>query len=160
MENALVSLILIAVAIVGILTIFQIQLSSQDTIIQDWQKMNERMEEQQRTQITAISASVENMGATVAVTLENDGSIKVADYEKWDVILQYNNGAQVSWYPYGNGQNEWTKMIVDVMETEIFNPGEEMTIHISVWPFVENGSNNMVTIACPNGSTATTVFTY
>ena len=108
-------------------------------------------------------------GAMVEVMLRNDGDTKLADFDQWDVILQYtaDDGSHTAWYPYvepaffGLWQNKWTyhSILSDAFDPDILNPGEEVVIRVSVLPAVATGTTNQVVIATPNGIAASTVFT-
>ena len=102
------------------------------------------------------------------VTLKNEGNTKLADFDRWDVILQCESG-DVQWYPYGAGDNTWgvggiyldySEGTGEVFDLNILNPGEEMVIWVSISPAVGSPTINTATIATPNGISASTVFTH
>lgn len=166
MDTAITGLIVIAVLLLAVTTISERYFSAQDTILESWQEMEERMSERARTRLSPVGAETKPGGGTVEVTLRNEGEVKLADFEQWDVILQYHgdDGCHVEWYPFG----EWTvegiyldasETITETFEPNILNPGEEAVIWISVSPPVFVSSTNMATVATPNGITASAVFT-
>jgi hypothetical protein len=165
METAIAALIIIALIIFGLLTLFERALSAQDTIQQSWQEMEARLEEQSRTDLTPIGGETRVVGNDlVQITLRNDGDTKLANFEQWDVILQYTAGGNpvTEWYSWGPGVNQWTELIDagdDVFDPGILNPGERVMIQVWVSPSVTVSSTNWANISTPNGVNVSTVFT-
>ncbi len=168
METAITGLIVITVLLLAILNLSHSFLSSQDAVLESWREMEERLGERARTDISPLEATTNPLGDTVEVTLKNEGDTKLADFDQWDVILQYESG-DVQWYPYGAGDNTWGKKGIyldysegtgEVFDLNILNPGEEMVIWVSVSPAVGSPTTNLATIATPNGISASTVFTH
>jgi len=167
METAITVLLIVGVLIAGILGLVQTAISTQSNVSQSTNVMQTRLDDHARTNILPVSAIADPvLGNWVDVTLRNTGTSKLANFEQWDVILQYTDALDVlhvSWYPYPTG---WTKQIYqtaptvpEVFDPGIFNPGEEMTIRVIVPVTVKSPSTNRATIATPNGVTAATVFT-
>ncbi|MBI5034474.1 MAG: hypothetical protein HZB51_28460 [Chloroflexi bacterium] len=170
METVISALIVIALLVLTVMGLAQASLSAQATIAQSSSAMQERIGEQARTGITPLSAQAAPLGApgtTVQLTLKNSGSLKLSDFSKWDVILQYSDGAsnQVKWFP---GSDSWSSAIYlsaatltpEVYEPGILNPSEEMIATLTVSPAVGVGTTNLAVISTPNGIVATTVFTH
>lgn len=168
METAITVLIIVGVLVVGILGLTERSISLQNTVSQSTYVMQSRMDERARTNITPLNAQADPvLGAWVEVTVRNGGTNKLANFEKWDVILDYTDAFGVSrteWFPYAIG---WTKQIYqtaptmpEVFDPDILNPGEEMTIRVNLNVAVKEGSTNQITIATPSGITASTVFTH
>jgi archaellum component FlaF (FlaF/FlaG flagellin family) len=163
MDTAIAGLIVITILVLAMLTLFHSFLSAQDTISASWQQMTKRMEERARTDLSPVGAETTPLGNAVEITLSNEGDTKLADFEQWDVILQYTDSdghATTTWCSFGSGQNQWTKTIDELFEPGILNPGEEMVIEALVSPAVGSPSTNTATVATPNGITATAVFTH
>ena len=162
MDTALSGLIIIMILLLAVITLSYSFLSTQEAVVDSWQEMEERMEERVRTDLLPIGAVPSSGGAYVYVTLRNEGSTKLTDFDQWDVIVQYDSTGDgncdvVDWFSY---YGEWSEDIGDIFEPGIFNPGELMTITIGVSPEVTlTTTNNRVIIATPNGITARTVFT-
>ena len=167
MENAITGLIVITVLLLAILTLSYSFLSSQDTILESWREMEERLGERARTDISALEARTYDPGSTVEIILRNEGNTKLADFDQWDVILQYQSG-DAQWYPNGSGANTWgwgiyldySESTGEIFDKDILNPGEEMVIQIWVSPSVGQPTTNTAIIATPNGISASTFFTY
>lgn len=170
METVITTVIVIALVVLAIVGLSQISISAQSAIAQSTGLMQERVGDRARTNITSLSAQTTPPGDCVQLTLKNNGSTKLADFNQWDVILQYSDGVnnQARWYSYGNALNQWTQQIyltasppvAEVVEPGIFDPGEEMVVTINVSPPVGAGTTNLAVVATPNGITASTVFTH
>jgi hypothetical protein len=168
METAITVLIIMGVLVVGLLGLVQHTISTQNAVSQASYTMQTRLDDRTRTEITALSASADPvLGSWVELTLKNTGTNKLANYDKWDVILQYTDafGApHTQWYPYSTS---WTKQIYqsaptvpEAFEPGILNPNEEMVIHVTLTFAVKTGTTNLVTVGTQNGITASSVFTH
>jgi len=170
MDTAITALVVITLLLLVGLTISEQYFLAQDIVSEAWRGMEARMEEQARTDLSPVGATTISGGSIVEVTLRNDGDTRLADFNQWDVILQYrgfDGGYYATWYPFGAGQSQWSVYNIfldapdapEVFEPGILNPGEEIVIWVSVSPAVGEGTTNMVTVATPNGISASTVFT-
>ncbi len=167
MENAISGLIIIGVLVLALLGLTESSLSTQAALAETTRLMQTRTLDQARTDITPLSATTSILGDTVDITLKNTGHTKLADFAHWDVILQYTDtfGAEHSeWYPYAT---KWMKQIyltapssLEVIEPNIFNPGEEMVIEVPVAFTIGSGTTNVAAISTPNGVTATAIFNH
>jgi hypothetical protein len=168
METALTGLIVLTVLLLAVLTIGQTYLATQDAVMESWRGMEERLGERARTDLTPVSAETTGDGTIVRLTLSNGGDTKVADFDRWDVIVQYHQvdgGYAQEWLRYDEfgGANRWTvnydEGTMAVFEPRVFNSGEQMVIQLTLDPAVAMTSTNLVTVAAPNGISASTVFT-
>jgi archaellum component FlaF (FlaF/FlaG flagellin family) len=166
METAITALIIIAVLMLSIFALAERSLNAQATIAESTRQLQERAGERARTNLMPIGAKTTDSGNHVEVTLRNTGGTKLADFNQWDVILQYTdvaNGYHVEWY----SSDKWTEQIylttlplaAEVFEPGILNPGEEMVMTINVSPGVRAGTANLATLVTPNGIRASAVFT-
>lgn len=167
MENALTGLIVITLLLLVAFTIGQAYLTTQSAILESWQGMEERMGDRFRTKLSPLQAEVSVGGYSVEVTLQNDGNTKLADFERWDVIVQYHEvggGYIQRWLPYDElgGDNSWlvdfSAGSMNTIEPRILNPGEQMIIRITLNPAVAMGTANWITAAAPNGISASIAF--
>ena len=174
METAVVSIICIALIVVGGMTMSQSFLSSTDSTALAVEEISNRDGEIMRTELTLLTADVLSGGHALEVALRNDGQTKLASFSKWDVIVQYHDAIgsyQVKWLPYTDnetlGNNQWTKKGIyldadsetaEVFEPGILNPGEEMVIKAKLSPSVGEETTNMVVVSTPNGIPASTSF--
>jgi archaellum component FlaF (FlaF/FlaG flagellin family) len=168
MENALTGLIVTTILLLVVLTMGQTYLATQSAILESWREMEERLGERARTDLSVVSTETSVGGSSVDVTLQNDGDTKLADFERWDVIVQYHEvggGYLQRWLPYDElgSDNSWLVNFsagsMGSVEPRILNPGEQMVIQITLDPAVAMTTTNWVTVATPNGISASAVFT-
>jgi hypothetical protein len=170
METVITTIIIVGVLVLAIVGLAQSSLSAQTSIAQSSGAMQERAGDRARTNLLSLYGRTTPLGDYVELTLRNSGSTKLSNFNQWDVVLQYSDGAstQVKWYPYGSAVNQWNQQIyltasppvAEVFEPGIFNPGEEMVITVGVSPKVGTGTTNIAVVATPNGITASTVYTH
>jgi archaellum component FlaF (FlaF/FlaG flagellin family) len=172
MESVLVFIICAALAVFGGMTLSQNFLNTVDSGSNGLLAM-------EQTQVNILKTNLSSMGAisvsssVVDVTLKNSGQTKLADYDKWDVIVQYtdvNGIKQVRWIPYsssGPGNNQWTakgiyldagSLTPEVYDIGILNPGEEIVLETKLDPALHEGSANVISVNTPNGVSVTTIF--
>ncbi len=162
METSIATLIILTVVLFGVLTMTQVYLSAQDTILESWREMEERLGDRARTQISAVGAETKDLGFTVEVTLRNEGDTKLADFDQWDVILQYNGAdseEHVEWCQYASGTGCWWSkgVISGDFEPGILNPDEQ--VQITIIPTEEITPAGRAIIATPNGISTSKDFT-
>lgn len=165
METAIVSLICIALIVLGGMTISQSFLDSVDSTSSGLEEMGDRAGEIMRTELSPLSGS-QSQAEVLDIWLGNDGQTKLGSFDKWDVIVQYYDGGgsyHITWLPYTEevpGDNKWTiaGIYLDVesstpeaFEPDILNPGEDVAIEARLDPPVGAGTTNMVIVATPNG---------
>ncbi|MFC1902335.1 hypothetical protein ACFLX3_05380 [Chloroflexota bacterium] len=169
METAIVSIICIALIVFGGMTMSQGFLTSVDASTSGLEAVGQRDETTMRTGLSSVSTSLP-AADTLEVILENSGQIKLADFNKWDVIVQYydsTGGYHTRWLPYTAGtlgDNEWEVAWIqldgaaEVFEPNVLNPEEEIKIRAQLNPSVGAGTTNMVVVATPSGVPASTYF--
>jgi len=146
METVIVSLICIALVVFGGMAMSQGFMTSVDTSTTGLGEIGQRDEAIIRTELSTVSTSLPSAN-TLEVILENTGQVKLANFDKWDIIVQYYDGTgsyYTEWLPYTEaslGDNEW-----------------ELMIRAQLNPAVGSNSTNMVVVATPSGITASTHF--
>ncbi|OGO00399.1 MAG: hypothetical protein A2Y58_05870 [Chloroflexi bacterium RBG_13_51_52] len=172
METVLVSIICIALVVFGGMTMSQGFMTSVDASTTGLSEIGQRTEIMMRTELTPISANTTLItGADpLEIVLENTGQTKMADFEKWDIIVQYYDDSgdyQIVWLPYaegGAGTYEWEVVWIrlngqaETFEPNVLNPGEQIMIRAWLDPSVGAGTTNMVVISTPTGITSSTYF--
>jgi len=166
MENSITGLIIISVIVLAILGLTEGALSAQAALAESARTMQDRLAEQSRTNIIVESVESSLGGDSVYITLKNIGTTKLADFEHWDVILEYADtllAPHVEWHAYG----QWFKQIyfeapgtLEKIEPNILNPGEEMVITVPVLFTIGGGTTNVATVATSNGIAATAAFVH
>jgi flagellar protein FlaF len=171
METAVVSLICIALIVFGGMTMSHGFMTSVDAGTAGLEAAGQRNEIIMRTQMSAVSTDM-TAANTLEVTLKNNGQTKLADFDKWDVIIQYHDDSgsvRSIWLPYTGGtlgDNQWQVTAIqlngdaEVIEPGVLNPGEEIDIRVRLNPEVGDGTTNAVVIATPNGIPVETYFYY
>ena len=169
METAIISIICIALVVFGGMTMSQGFMTSVDTSTTGLEEIGQRDEAIMRTELTPVSAE-QPSADILEVILENSGQTRLADFDKWDVIVQYYDGTgtyHVEWLPYTEetlDDNEWEVAWIqldggaEIFEPNILNPGEQIMIRAQLNPSVGSGTTNMVVISTPGGVTASTYF--
>ncbi len=172
METAIVSLVCIALIVFGGMTMSKGFITSVDSTAQSLDKAGQRNEKILRTELAPKSAILAS-STILNVNLTNSGQTKLADFSKWDVIVQYydsdngSGGYHVTWLPYTAGppgDNQWWNFGIqlngqpEVFERGILNPGEDITIQLRLSPAVGKNTTNLVIISTPNGIPASIVF--
>ncbi len=172
METVLISIICIALMVFGGMTMSQGFMTSVDASTAGLSEIGERTEIITRTELTPMSTNITLLpGADpLDIVLKNTGQTKMADFDKWDVIVQYYDGSGnycVEWLPYnpgGAGTYEWEVGWIrldgeaELFEPNVLNPGEEIMIRTWLDPSVGAGTTNMVVISTPSGVTCSTYF--
>src|SRR3990172_8614535 len=145
MATIVVSIIVIAMVILGAMTLSQGLLTSADTAALSVQELSVREGEMSRTRLTNDSTVLPSHD-TLQVTLDNSGQTRLASYDKWDFIVQYydyDDNYYVKWLPYNGGvpgNNEWQETGLylngqpEAFEPGILNPQEEVTLEARLDP--------------------------
>ncbi len=172
METLLISIICIALMVFGGMTMSQGFMTSVDTSTMSLSEIGDRTETIMRTELTPISAVISIVPGPdpLDIVLENTGQTKIADFNKWDIIVQYYSDSNyyVNWLPYdetGPDTNEWGVVwirldgVAETFEPNILNPGEQIMLRTYLSPAASAGTTNMVVISTPGGVTCSTYFT-
>lgn len=174
MESIVTVIVVVALILTAGLNIFHTSLDTQEALMTSWQEMEERTDDRVHTTLTPISATVQNNGALVALTLRNDGRTSLVDFDEWDIILQYYSSGNIyntDWYPYTSGtlgSNQWTTAgiytdaasgIPELFEPGILNPDEELVLQLNIAPGIAVSTTNRLALSTKNGITASTIIT-
>ena len=157
------TIICLLMTVVGGMTLSQGILTSADTTAINFDKVSALGGEITRTDLTVLRGAKLSWADYLRVTVINSGQVKLASYDKWDVIVNYtdNAGALRSiWLPYSDDAptgNEWQNARIGLLgpieffEPGILNPAEGMVGLISLDPPSGNATSGSVSIATPNG---------
>ena len=174
METMLISIICIALVVFGGMTMSQGFMTSVDTSTAGLSEIGQRTEILTRTELTPVSTSITLVAGAdpLEIVLENTGQTKMADFEKWDFIVQYYDSTGVyytEWLPYTSGtlgDNQWEVSEIklngqaEVYEPNVLNQSEMIHLTAQLNPVVGANTTNMVVVATPEGITAATYFNY
>ena len=168
METAIASLLCIALIAFGGMTMSRGFMTSVDNSAVGLKESGYQNEMIMRTEITPQSTAV--AGDIVEITLDNTGQTRLADFDRWDVIMQYYDSSglyHITWLPYNSGtlgDNEWQVAwihyndIPEVFEPNVLNPKEQMKIKARLNPPVGAGTTNMAVVSTPSGITGSIYF--
>jgi archaellum component FlaF (FlaF/FlaG flagellin family) len=162
MATILVSIICIAMIVVGGIALSNGILTSADTTAISVDEISLREGEIFRTSLDITRGTYLSWEDLLRVTVTNDGQTKLASFNKWDVIVHYSDGSAYhsEWLPYtteGLNNNEWKKARIglngplEYFEPEILNPGEELVMLAKVSPRPGSNTTGEITVASPNG---------
>jgi hypothetical protein len=164
MAVAIVTIICIAMIVVGGMTLSQGILTSTDSAATSVESISVREGEIMRTGFDTLRAAQLSSADYLRLTVKNTGQTKLASYDKWDIIVSYedSNGTTYStWLPYTTnatpGNNEWTKARiglngpVEYFEPGILNPGEEIVVLAHLDPLPGDATTGTISITTPNG---------
>ena len=158
-----VSIMCIALIVVGGMALSQGILTSADSTALSVDSMSAREGELMRTEVTTLRAANQSWSEFLRVIVDNNGQTKLGSFDKWDVIVHYydEGGSSYSkWLPYTDGvlgDNEWQQAAIclngqpEIFEPGLLNPGEEMIILAKVNPPPADATAANITIATPNG---------
>jgi archaellum component FlaG (FlaF/FlaG flagellin family) len=106
MENFAITLVCIALLIIGALSLSMSALNAINS-------MSDALREQQvmsrdiiDTGITCENSTTIDSGATVTMYVHNDGKTALRNYGAWDVIVRYQDGS-TDWIPYSTATPGW-----------------------------------------------------
>jgi hypothetical protein len=174
MDSAISSLILFTVGIYTALTLSHTYLENQGLLWGAEQSRQVQTMARAQTALTLRNVETQGDGAWVALTVRNSGQTRLADYEKWDLIVEYYSAPEFWEAPQPYDLNivrlrytdapptwgEWTVsgLFVDAQGLQpeafdpgIFNPDEEMVIQARLAPSVALTTTNRITLGTPNG---------
>jgi hypothetical protein len=161
MATILVSIICIAMIVVGGMTLSHGILTSTDTTALSVDEICVREGEIARTSLDTLRGTYLSWADLLRITVENSGQTKLASFGKWDLIIHYSDGDtyHTEWLPYtteGLNNNEWQKARIglngpiEFFEPGILNPGEEMVMLARLSPLPGANSTGEITVVSPN----------
>ena len=172
MESVLTGVVILFLILFAVLTFAENGMAAQTSIQDAWQEMQARVDLQSRSYLQVMNAHIMDHGTVMEVTLANTGSVKLADFDDWDAIVQYLDDGEPGQYhierlPYDSlaGSNRWRvesifldepRAIVETFDPDILNPGETLVAHIAVAPPVGFGATVLATLSTPDGVTLST----
>ena len=163
MATAIVSIICIALIVVGGMVMSQGILTSADTAALSVEEISARESEIMRTKVDTLRAENLSWADLLRVTVDNSGQTKLASFGKWDFIVHYQDSDDnyyTKWLPYTDGalgDNEWEKARIclngqpEFFEPGIMNPEEELVILAKLSPLPGNATTGDIIVSTPNG---------
>jgi archaellum component FlaF (FlaF/FlaG flagellin family) len=172
MSNAIVALVVIALMLTAALTWSQTAYTSFDSVSQALKQSTQTTQEVSRTDIKVVDTQTQ--GGFVEVSVLNEGEVHLAQFAKWDVLVQYydvSNGYHISELTYtedpnpGDGQWSIAGIYTDesmaqkeIFEPGILDPGEVMLMKLGLAPQPGGGTTNFLTVSSANGVSTSAQF--
>ena len=169
MANVVIGAIVVAMIIFGSVTLISASLGAAGELSLTWDEVLKRKGDNNRTEITLITADISGAGADVDISIRNSGQSALVSFTDWDAVIRYydttnNVGLNIKWLVYATSSppsaNQWevegiytdagTKS-AEIFEPNIFNPGEEMIVKVNIDPAIPVSTDNVVTIGAENG---------
>ena len=163
MENIFVSIVCLAVLLLGMGTLALGSFNSADAMVYAMKEEESQAASIRQTSISSVSSTTYSAGTRADLYLDNTGQEALYDYGKWDVIVRYQNG-NVQWLPYGSSTPGWSvkSILIDgrteVFNPQIFDPSETIILTLKLQPAVSDNSTNVATVATRYGVSAEVVF--
>ena len=176
MVNIIGALFAVGLIVAGALLITGASLSSASLLSLSWGDMADRTGDRSRTELTLITADIGGAGDDIDISLRNTGQTALAEFSMWDMVIQYydtpnNQDLQVQWLSHSTSTppavGKWavTGIYLDagaseaeVYEPNIFNPGEEMIVRLTITQTIPADTDNLVKIGTVNGVTLAAPF--
>lgn len=172
MSNAIVALVVIALMMTAALTWSQTAYTSFDSVSESLKQTTQTTQEVSRTDIKVVDAQTQ--GDSVEVSVLNSGEVHLAQFAKWDVVVQYYDASgdyhisQLSYTENSSpGEGQWTIVGIytdeslgqrEVFEPGILDPGEVMLMRLSLAPLPGAGTTDFITVSSANGVTTSAQF--
>ena len=172
MSTVITTLVMIAMLLTTGLAMAQSSLTSMDYMAECWKETESSAQEISRTDISILDA--QTAGGFVEVLIDNSGSIHIAQFPNWDVLVHYydDNGDYYivqAEYVEGTtpGDNQWSVVGIytddtlgqeEIFEPGILNPGEVMLLRVNLLPTPYGGTMCWVTVSTPGGVTTSVQF--
>ena len=163
MHMAIVTVLIMALIIFGAMTLVQAHLNGTDAIAQSLVQSARTDDEIARTKLDVVDASAEPWADMLRLRLLNSGQTKLSQFDKWDMIMGYDDADGIhheTYLPFTNlvmDLNQWQKVGIyldrykETFDPGILNPGEEIVIGARPSPMGMPNSMVNVTISTPNG---------
>ncbi len=126
-----------------------------------------RTEERARTDFRIKSLA--SSGSDLTVTVKNEGIVSFSDFAHMDFIVKYvatagGGTTVITRLTYTTGAlapDQWKKTSItpDNLEPNVWNRTETLTLDALLANTLQSGSTGTVTVATPNGVSATSFFT-
>jgi hypothetical protein len=163
MATIVVSIICIALIVLGGMTMSQGFLTSADTTALSFEDISVREGEILRTDLSMLRAAHLTWADLIRVSVENSGRTKLASFDKWDFIIHYYDGGgdyHTEWLPFTDEtlkDNEWRKARIglngptEFFEPDLLNPEEELVMLARLNPLSGNATSGDIAVATANG---------
>ncbi len=169
MENVLISLICLALVVVGTLTMMFNAFSSATSLADAVRVMEDTAATIRRTEVEIAAKNPNDIGGgDIEYYVTNTGQVDLESFEDWDVVAEYlgeDDAQHLTYVSYTAanppGDNRWTVEGIyfpdndpEAFNVGILDPGEKLKLIVDLQPRVKKQHDVKLTIATPNGVTA------
>lgn len=167
MESVLAAFIVVTILLFGGLTLSQSFMAAQDDIQTATREMEARLGDRARTDLAPVEAEMDDDYEVLDATLLSEGDTRLADFDRWDVIVQYtdeDDDYHLEWLDYTTDrtpdEGEWAVVglyadadagIREGFERGILNGGEEIIIRLRLDDALGEETVNRAAISGTNG---------
>lgn len=176
METVLPGFILVFVILFAALTLSGAAIQMQDTLGTSWQAMQDRLNAQASTQLSVVGTEITDGGNAVNFAVRNSGTVKLMDFSRWDVFVEYFDEAdpvsyhilRLDYAVESPASNQWAVAGIyqdaandapEVFEPHVFNPGETVVLTLQLAPQIGHGTAYQVSLTTGSGFTASSTYT-
>ncbi|MGD0854188.1 MAG: hypothetical protein ABSA18_00090 [Dehalococcoidia bacterium] len=106
MENFAITLVCIALLIIGALSLSMSALNAINNMSDALRQQQVMSRDIIGTGITCENSTTTDSGSTVTMYIHNSGRTSLKNYSAWDVIVRYQNGS-TDWIPYSAAIPGW-----------------------------------------------------
>ncbi len=173
MDSAVSGVIMIMLLLITAFTVAHGLINVQEAALETWSDWESRMTERRRTDLRPVESQTLDSGARVEITLLNEGDVKLSDFDRWDVIVEYDTSEadhRIEYVSFQGFSDDWwwtvkglyidaSESTGEVFEPNVFNPGEEIVLQVWLTPTVGLTTTNQAMIVTPNGISASSIFT-
>jgi len=163
MESILISIVSLALIVFSTVTMTFSTLQAANRLSDAWKVMVTQSRSMARTEISSTPPGAYS-GGPVYLSIENRGQVNLADFPRWDFIVQYRSGESLYLtyspaYPPAAGQWALEGIYItggrpEVFDPDILNPGELMAVALNVSPEIALDETVRIIAGTPNGVTA------
>jgi len=107
MENFAISLVCIALLIIGAVSISMSALNAINSVSDALRTEEVLARDIRNSSISCVTTSTINDGVNVIMDIDNTGNTDLLNYAEWDVIVRYEDG-DTQWIPYAVTTPGWT----------------------------------------------------
>jgi archaellum component FlaF (FlaF/FlaG flagellin family) len=178
METVLAAFVVVFVILFAVLSLSYVAVSSQDLLHVAQSQTDARLSEQAHTALQFVGARTMDNRTLIELTLRNTGSTRLADFDRWDVIVRSaSESASVAQIEYlkpdaalsvgadyetvraALTRASWTASLfadaasrmTEFAEPSILNAGEEMILWARPAQVIEPGSAVEISVATEHG---------
>ncbi len=175
METVLAAVFVIFLVLFSAFSLSDAIISGQETLQAAWTAMEARVANQAGTRLRIADAHTTDFGATLRISLVNEGETALSAFEAWDVIAEHEDALahHIGWIPfaklsmpaswsaegiYMEAGSQERAPVAEAFNRGILDPGETLILRARLVTNVEPGTPVLTRITTDNGAGATAMF--